>query len=159
MDGDAMIISPILAWFLAGIAFYVIELILPGFVIFFFGAGAWCVALTLAVLDLSLSVQLMIFISCSLISLLLLRSWLRTVFLGDSSEQADSVTMTDEPATGMVVEAIVPPGQGRVQYGGSYWNAVADEPVPENTVVQVVEKKDLLIKVCALTEAKEEANG
>ncbi len=154
-----MVISPILAWFLAGIGCYVLELMLPGFVIFFFGIGAWCVALTLAILDVSLSAQLIIFICCSLVSLVLLRSWFRSVFLGDSSEQDDSVNVTAEPATGVVIEAIIPPGSGRVQYGGSYWNAIADEKLIENTVVLIVEKRDLTIKVRALTTAKEEENG
>lgn len=145
-----MNISPVLAWFLVGIACYAIELALPGFIIFFFGVGAWCVALVLAMTDVSLTVQLIIFLVCSLITLGLLRSWLRSVFLGGVLEEDDSVNVDPAPATGVVTEAIVPPAVGRVKYGGSSWMAVADEAIALDTVVVIVEKKDLTVKVCAL---------
>jgi membrane protein implicated in regulation of membrane protease activity len=145
-----MDISPVLAWFLVGIGCYVVELALPGFIIFFFGIGAWCVALVLAMTDVSLTVQLVIFLVCSLITLGLLRSWLRSVFLGGAVEEDDSVNVDPAPATGIVTEAIVPPAAGRVKYGGSFWRAVADEAIAEDTVVVIVEKKDLTVKVRAL---------
>jgi len=116
-----MPISPVLAWFLVGIACYVVELVLPGFIIFFFGIGAWCVALVLAVADISLTVQLVIFLACSLVSLGLFRSWLRSVFLGGAREEDDSVNVDPASATGVVTEAIVPPAEGQVKYGGSFW--------------------------------------
>ncbi|MBW1749158.1 MAG: NfeD family protein [Deltaproteobacteria bacterium] len=145
-----MNISPVLAWFLVGIACYAIELALPGFIIFFFGVGAWCVALVLAMTDVSLTVQLIIFLVCSLITLGLLRSWVRSVFLGSALEEDDSVNVDSAPATGVVTEAIVPPAAGRVKYGGSSWKAVADEAIAEDIVVVIMEKKDLTVKVRAL---------
>ncbi len=145
-----MNISPVLAWFLVGIACYAIELALPGFIIFFFGVGAWCVALVLAMTDVSLTVQLIIFLVCSLITLGLLRSWVRSVFLGSALEEDDSVNVDSAPATGVVTEAIVPPATGRVKYGGSSWKAVADEAIAEDIVVVIMEKKDLTVKVRAL---------
>ena len=36
---------PVLFWFLFGIFCLVLELVMPGFFIFFFGLGAWCAAL------------------------------------------------------------------------------------------------------------------
>ena len=154
-----MPISPVLAWFLVGIACYVIELALPGFIIFFFGIGAWCVALVLAMTDVSLTVQLVIFLACSLVSLGLLRSWVQSVFLGNALEQDDSVNVDSAPAIGTVTEAIVPPAMGRIKYGGSFWRAEADEEIEEGTVVDIVEKKDLIVKVRALEAGKENENG
>ena len=152
-----MDVSPILIWFLLGVAFFVIELALPGFVLFFLGIGAWCAAAVLAVLHVPLTAQLLIFIACSLLSLILLRSRLKSIFSGKSSEEADSVTMNSAPATGVVTDAIIPPADGRVKYGGSFWRAAADEPIAEGAVVLIVEKKDLIIKVRALAADKEEA--
>ena len=146
-----MDISPVLAWFLAGIACYVIELVLPGFIIFFFGVGAWCVALVLVLTDVSLTGQLIIFLVSSLASLVLLRSWIRSVFLGGAVEEDDSVNVDPAPATGVVTEAVVPPAEGRVKYGGSFWRAVADEVIDEGAVVVIEEKKDLYVKVRAIT--------
>ncbi len=151
-----MDISPVLVWFLLGIAFFFTELALPGFVLFFLGIGAWCTALILAVIEMDLTVQMIIFLVGSLLSLILLRSWLRSVFLGDSSDKYDAVNMDSAPTTGVVIEAVVPPAYGRVQYGGSFWRATADEAIVEGTVVEIVEKKDLIIQVRALKAGKEE---
>ncbi|MCI5144207.1 MAG: NfeD family protein [Candidatus Electrothrix sp. AR3] len=149
-------ISPVLIWFLLGITFLATELVNPGFILFFLGIGAWCTALILAVIDLSLTVQMIIFLVSSLVTLILLRKWLRSVFLGDSSTENDSVNVDSTPSTGVVTEAIIPPAYGRVQYGGSFWRAFADEPIAKDTVVQIVERKDLIIQVRSLHAEKEE---
>ena len=104
-----MEISPVLIWFLLGIAFFVTELMLPGFILFFLGIGAWCTALVLAVTELSLTVQMIIFLISSLSTLIFLRAKLRFIFHGSSSEEEDSVNMDSVSATGVVVETITPP--------------------------------------------------
>uniref|UniRef100_UPI0040576620 NfeD family protein n=1 Tax=Candidatus Electronema sp. TaxID=2698783 RepID=UPI0040576620 len=152
-----MDVSPVLIWFLLGIAFFIIELALPGFVLFFLGIGAWCAAAVLAVIDLPLTAQLLVFLVSSLLSLILLRTRLKSVFMGKSSEEADSVNFDSAPVTGIVTDAIIPPADGRVKYGGSFWRAAADEPIAEGAVVLILEKKDLIIKVRALSAGKEEA--
>jgi inner membrane protein len=151
-----MDVSPVLIWFLFGIICFVIELAAPGFVLFFLGIGAWCAAAVLAMLDVPLTAQLLIFLISSLLSLLLFRTKLRSIFMGKSSEEADSVNVDSAPATGIVTDAIIPPADGRVKYGGSFWRAAADEPIAEGAVVLIVEKKDLIIKVRALHADKEE---
>ncbi len=149
-------VSPILIWFLLGIFFFFIELTVPGFILFFLGIGAWCVAAVRFVFDISLTTQLIVFLLSSLISLVLLRSWLRSVFLGGSSDEEDGAGDIDyAQATGVLTEAIMPPGQGRVKYGGSFWRAVADEPIAENTVVQIVAKNDLIVQVRPIVTEKE----
>jgi membrane protein implicated in regulation of membrane protease activity len=152
-----MDVSPVLIWFLFGIFCFVTELILPSFFLFFLGIGAWCAAVVLAVIDIPLTAQLLIFLASSLFSLMLLRTRLKSIFIGKSSEQADSVNVDSAPATGVVTDAIIPPADGRVKYGGSFWRATSDESITEGTVVLIVEKKDLIIKVRALGANKEEA--
>jgi len=147
--------SPVLLWFLVGIAFFVIELALPGFIIFFFGLGAWCTALTVYFFDLSLSGQLAVFLIAGLITLLLLRSWLRGVFFGFSRQEDDSVNVEPASSTGVVIEDILPPAHGRVKYGGSFWQAEAKQPISTGTTVRIVEQHDLLVKV---RPAQEEEN-
>jgi membrane protein implicated in regulation of membrane protease activity len=51
------------------------------------------------------------------------------------------------PSTGVVIKAILPPDYGQIKYSGSFWRAVADEPIHEETIVQVVERRDLIIHV------------
>ena len=151
-----MPISPVLAWFLIGILFFVIELVLPGFIVFFFGIGAWCAALAVYFSGFSLTSQLAVFIVCSLASLLLLRAYLRGVFLGKSQQEDDSVNVEPASATGVVIEEILPPAEGRVKYGGSFWRAVADEPVVPDTVVRIIEQNNLVVKVQPLVGCGEE---
>lgn len=145
--------SPILLWFLAGIGFFAIELILPGFIVFFFGLGAWCTSLTLYFFSPSLSGQLMIFMGTSLAALVLLRSWLSGIFHGEKLEQNDSTSVVPSGATGIVTESICPPSRGRVKYGGSFWQAEAEEPIEQGAVVTIIRQQDLLVYVKpALTE-------
>lgn len=139
--------SPVLLWFLSGLAFFAVELALPGFIIFFFGLGAWCTAAVVALFPLTLSGQLAVFVVSSVLTLLLLRAWLRGVFFGDSQRETDSVTMEPKQSTGIVTEDIRPPANGRVKYGGSFWQAEADEPISKGTVVNIVEQNNLLVKV------------
>jgi inner membrane protein len=149
-----MPISLVLAWFLAGILLFIIELVLPGFIIFFFALGAWSVALVLYWVDLSASAQIAFFLGSSLVSLFVLRRYLRNVFHGKSRLEDDSANVVPGVATGVVIEAIHPPGEGRVRYGGSFWRATADEPVEKNTVVRILKQDNLVIHVQPLTGAK-----
>ena len=147
--------SPILLWFLTGIFFFTVELILPGFIVFFFGLGAWCTSLALYFFSPPLSGQLSIFLATSLVALFLLRAWLRGIFLGSSNLQDDSVNMEPAATTGVVTEDIIPPAHGKVQYGGTYWQAEADEKIVSGSVVKIIEQKNLLVKV---QPAKQEEN-
>ena len=147
--------SPILLWFLTGIAFFVIELALPGFIVFFFGLGAWCTALALYFFNPPLSGQLSIFLIASLLNLFLLRSWLRDLLIGASQEQSDSVNMEPTSTTGVVTEDILPPARGKVQYGGTFWQAEADENISTGQVVTIVEQHNLLVKVQPATKEED----
>ena len=149
------LISPVLAWFLIGILFYVVELVLPGFIVFFFGIGAWCTALAVYLADISTSAQLGVFLVTSLATLFLLRKYLQTVFIG--STQHDDAPVQAEPVadTGVVAVDIRPPGQGKVKYGGSFWKAVADEPISAGTTVKIISQNNLEVKVRPLSGGEE----
>lgn len=148
-------ISPVLAWFLIGILFYAVELALPGFVVFFFGIGAWCTALAVYFSDISTSGQLGVFLVTSLVTLFALRKYIQTVFTGSAQEDDASVKAEPVADTGVVTEDIVPPGAGRVKYGGSFWKATADEVIREGTTVQIISQDNLEVKVRSLSDNEE----
>ena len=148
-------ISPVLAWFLIGIVFYVVELVLPGFIVFFFGIGAWCTALVVYLTDVPLSGQLGVFLVTSLLTLFLLRKYIQSIFLGTAQDDDAAISATPVDDTGVVTEDISPPGKGRVKYGGSFWKAVADVPIPAGTTVEIVSQDNLEVKVRILTEREE----
>lgn len=148
-------ISPVLAWFLIGILFYVVELAMPGFIVFFFGIGAWCTALTVYLTDIPTSGQLGVFLVTSLITLFALRKYIQTVFTGSAQHDDASIMAESVADTGVVTEDIVPPGTGRVKYGGSFWKASADEPISTGTIVKIINQDNLVVKVCPLSESEE----
>ncbi|WP_448872856.1 NfeD family protein [Desulfobulbus propionicus] len=148
--------SPILLWFLAGVFFLALELLLPGLIVFFFGLGAWCTALILSLLPLTLANQLLVFLISSLIFLVLLRSFVKKIFLGHTLEVDAMAPGAPIEGTGEVIEDIVPPAVGKIKYGGSFWRARADQPLTKGTVVRILEKKNLTVKVGPLTAEGEE---
>lgn len=149
-------VSPVLLWFLAGVFFFVMELLLPGLIVFFFGIGAWCAALILYLLPMSLSSQLLVFLAASLMFLILLRSTLKKVFLGRTLEKDAMDSSLPLTGTGEVIEDILPPAAGKIKYGGSFWQASADQPLTKGTVVRILSKKNLIIKVGPIDAEGEE---
>ena len=55
-------LEPEVIWFLVGILLLVMEFMLPGLIIAFFGVGACVVAIVCMFADISLNAQLLIFI-------------------------------------------------------------------------------------------------
>ncbi|MGI6656699.1 MAG: NfeD family protein [Desulfobulbus sp.] len=140
-------LSPGLLWFLTGLVFLLLELVLPGLIVFFFGLGAWCTALAVLLFPISLSTQLLIFLVSSLLSLVLLRSALKKVFRGQRSEEGDGMRDTLPDSSGIVVEAILPPATGRIKCGGTFWQASATTPIPEGAVVRIIARHELVLHV------------
>ena len=148
-------ISPVLAWFLVGLAFYVVELVVPGFIIFFFGFGAWCTALAAYLTDISLSTQMLVFLVASLTTLILLRTYLQKIFIGRFQFDVAPPQAQPVATTGMVTQDIAPPAPGKVKYGGTFWTAHADHPIPKGTVVKIVQQENLEVRVRPLSETEE----
>ena len=144
-------ISPVLVWFLVGIVFLALELLLPGLIVFFFGLGAWCVALMLALMPMSLAVQLLVFVVASLVLLVGLRSFVKKIFLGRSLEKDAMNSAQLLEGTGEVIDDILPPALGKIKYSGSFWQASADQPLLKGTTVRILEKNNLTVKVGPLT--------
>ena len=140
-------VSPVLVWFLSGVAFLGLELLLPGLIVFFFGLGAWCAALALYFIPMNLASQLLVFLGASLLCLLLLRSTLKKVFLGRTLDQDGMDTSLPLQGTAEVIEDIVPPALGKVKYSGTFWQASSHSPLPKGTVVRILEKQNLTLVV------------
>lgn len=140
-------VHPALLWFLLGIFCFVMELLLPGLLLFFFGIGAWGAALILLLFPLPTTLQILIFLVISIITLVLLRSRFQKLFKGTSLEVDVGDDFVPQGALAEVVEDIVPPARGKVKYGGSFWQAVATEPIPRGSMVRVLAKDNLSLTV------------
>lgn len=130
-----------LFWLIIGIMLFVMEMAVPGFVLFFFGVGAWVVAGVTWLYPISIAVQLTIFLIASLITLGIFRKFLKGSFF--TGDEVDEI-IVEEGEECEVTEAIYPPGKGKVKLSGTFWRATADEPIEAGEIV-VVEKRDNLI--------------
>ena len=83
--------KPELVWFIIGLALFLLELVLPGFVIFFFGVGAWVTALLCLIADPGINLQAIVFAVTSVLSLVLLRKMIQKRFFYSKDELSKQV--------------------------------------------------------------------
>jgi inner membrane protein len=138
-----------LLWFVCGLIFLLAEFMIPGFVIFFFGVGAWVVALLLWMnVDLSFTSQLFIFLLSSIVSLVAFRRYGKKYFQGkvktDDAQKFDDV----RGERAVVTTDITPKGVGgKVEFHGTMWNADSETAISKGTIVEIVERNNLMLKV------------
>ncbi len=152
MDTIKDFLRPEIIWFLIGLALLIMEFVLPGLIIAFFGVGARRVALVCLFSNYvqgSGNVQLTIFILSSVLSLLCLRKWLKGVFLGHAVSKQNLKENLEEfiGQKAVVKEKITPKAGGKVELHGTNWLAEADEEIAEGTVVKIIGKENITLKV------------
>ncbi|MHC4510673.1 MAG: NfeD family protein [Planctomycetota bacterium] len=152
MDTIKDFLTPEIIWFLVGLILLLFEFALPGLIVGFFGVGAWIVALVCLVTEIGINAQLLIFIASSVLSLALLRRWLKGVFLGHAGSKQDLKHNLEEfvGQRAVVKEKIAPKLGGKVEFHGSNWEARADEEIAEGTVVEIVGKDNITLRVKAV---------
>ncbi len=139
-------------WVYAGAILMFLELISPGFVIFFFGLSAATVGVCrFALGDLfTMTWQLAAFSVFSVLYLVFLRRWMTSLFSGKSERAAVDFDNESVGRLGTVTEEIKPPLTGRVMIGDAEWTAAADVPLAVGTNVKVVAQTNLTMKVEAV---------
>ncbi|MEQ8325478.1 MAG: NfeD family protein [Vicingaceae bacterium] len=135
-------------WFCTGLLFLLLEIGVPGLIIFFFGIGAWITSILSYALSPSLNAQIIVFLSTSLISLLLFRNQLKKRFF---DEGRSSKTLEDE-FVGKIVLAITDfdDGRGKVEFKGANWDASSTENIKKGQRVKIVDKESINLIVKSL---------
>lgn len=144
-------LNPAILWFLAGLIMLTLEFLMPGLIIFFFGLGALVVAVICFFTDISLNIQMGIFLVASILLLLFLRQWMKRAFAGHLHANGALSEFTGK--TAVVTHQIDPVAGGRVDLHGISWNAQAEELIPEGTVVEVIGKNNITLTVKKHIEA------
>jgi len=138
-------------WAITGIVLIFIEFFIPGLVIIFFGAGALVTALLSFIIgDLfSLPLQLLTFTITSLLSLLLLRKYMKNVFKGKLESENDGTNFNIEIGKVVPVVEFIQPGEvgGKVKYQGTIWNAQSDISVAPGESVKITGSRNLTLFV------------
>jgi len=141
--------KPELVWFIVGLIFLLAEFIIPGFVIFFFGAGAWIVALIALFFNVPLNFQLLLFLLSSVFLLVFLRKRVTQIFIGRqkrvASQDEDIDEFKGENAT--VIEEIVPGKPGKVEFHGAQWKAESDKTISVGKTVEIISTRSITLKV------------
>ncbi len=136
-------------WMYIGAGMMLLELLAPGFVIFFFGLAAASVGLCRFWLGATLTPawQMIAFSVFSILYLAVLRRWLKNIFSGVKSVSDDNFDSDYIGRIGKVTTEIKPPLTGRVMIGDAEWTAQSDGAIAAGCEVRVVAQKNLTMIV------------
>ena len=139
-------------WMYLGAVLMLMELMAPGFVIFFFGLSASTVGLLRFAFGESFDTtwQLAAFSVFSVLYLVFLRRWVQKVFTGKVETSSADLDNENVGRIGKVTAAINPPLTGRVMLGDAEWTAEAASPMEAGANVRVVSQRNLTVKVEAV---------
>lgn len=138
--------NPAVIWFLIGLGLLLLELILPGLVIVFFGVGAWVTALVTAITDINLNWQILIFLVASLLGLVLLRKYLKKRFFDRTNKEIDDQLEEFIGRKAMAIDDFKD-GVGKVEFKGTQWSARSEGPVTKGEWVIIRSKDSLTFNV------------
>ena len=147
MDSLQDWLRPQLVWFGIGVILLLLEFANPGVVLIFFALGAWLVALLCLTVEVSLNLQLGVFVITSVVLLLVFRSRIKERI--DRRQPAPEAGESEEfvGRRGLVTREIRSDRAGRVDCRGTTWAAEAGERIPEGAAVEIVEKENLTLVV------------
>lgn len=136
-------------WAVGGLALIVAELVVPSFVLIWFGVGALVVALLMALTAIGLTAQLAIWL---VVSLTLVAAWFK-VFRPNMHKTR--IGMADAGVVGEVgvlVRDVAPFEKGQVRFqkpilGDDVWECIADEAIRNGERVRVLEVEGSFMKV------------
>jgi inner membrane protein len=144
---QSLFLRPELLWFLIGLALFLLELLIPGFIIFFFGVGAWVTALACLIGTPDANLQIIIFAVISVLSLIALRRLIQKKFFYSKGNNSEAV---EDEFTGKECIAITDFGKdkkGKVEFKGTLWNAESDSEIQEGKAVIIIKIENLVLKV------------
>ncbi|MFA6280087.1 MAG: NfeD family protein [Bdellovibrionales bacterium] len=138
-------------WALVGFGFILAELLLPAFVLIWFGLGGFLVMAALLLLSsLSLAAQLLVW-TLSSIGMMLL--WFRVFRRGSHKSLIGRSSANLVGEIGMIAEGVAPFKAGKVRFqkpivGSDLWDCMADEEIIAGTRVRVesVEGNSVIVK-------------
>jgi membrane protein implicated in regulation of membrane protease activity len=143
--------QPELVWFIIGLVLLLLEIILPGTIIIFFGVGAWITSLFCLLFDIGINIQILIFILTSVGSLILLRRFLIQKLY---KKGKDDQTLEDEFVNKFaeVKSDIKPDKPGKVIFKGTNWTAESDFIIKKGQRVKILSKDSITLKVKPLSK-------
>ncbi len=135
---ETELFTPAVIWFLVGAGLLILELLVPGLILLFFGVGAWITAAILLGFDLGLNAQLLIFSLTSLGSLFSLRQSIRKKYMDSQDNGIASLNNDFIGKTAKTISKIAPKKEGKVEFNGSHWKATSDIEIDKDCTVKII---------------------
>ena len=130
---------PWLIWFLIGIVVMLAELVVPGFVIIFFGLGCLGAAVVAGFASNAYSIQLLAFLCVSLLSLATLRKMAMKIFVGRSAASKNDEDANVAVGSRIKIDQDIEPGyESRVRYRGTMWTAISEDRIAAGGEAEVI---------------------
>jgi membrane-bound ClpP family serine protease len=157
MPAEKTIFNPALLWFLLGLALILLEFVVPGVILVFFGIGAWAAAVTTYFgLTASFQSQLLVFAVASVLLLVVLRKWIKGKFYGHVANVQDQTQNLDEFSghSVAVLQDVIPDKmEGVVEFKGARWRADSDEHIKKGEIAIITGVDGIILKVRKKEEA------
>jgi len=137
---ESIFARPEVIWFIIGLVLLLLELVMPGFVIFFFGIGAWITALVCLFANPGINIQVVIFAVTSVAALLVFRKMIQNKFIYSKNDKSEGV---EDEFTGKEAVAVADfdkDKKGKVEFKGTSWKAESGSDVKAGQTVVIVEK-------------------
>jgi membrane protein implicated in regulation of membrane protease activity len=137
--------NPAVIWFFLGFVFFILEFLVPGFILFFFAIAAWIVALIVMMFDISLNVQLIVFVISAVATILFFRKWLQKIMLSKKH-----TTQLEHEFIGKIAiaeTAIGPDKEGKVDFRGTSWNARSEDNIHKGDHVVITGNESIVLIV------------
>ena len=145
--GDSIFSKPEMIWFIIGLVLFLLELVLPGFVIFFFAVGAWVTALVCLIADPGINLQVIIFAVTSVLALVALRKIIKDKLYFSKDTRSEEV---EDEFTGREAIALTDfnsDGKGKVEFKGTSWNAESASEIKTGQTLIIKAKNNVKLVV------------
>lgn len=142
--------SPVVNWVIAGLALSLLELIVPGVYLIWFGFAAFVVSIAVYFMPLEFTTQLIIFAIASGIFAVIGVAVYRYIFSkAQVPAEYKNLNNTAEQYVGQLVTVAEDTADNRtkVKIGDTYWLASCQKPFKQGDTAKVVGVKDSLILI------------
>jgi len=138
---------PEVFWFVFSLIFFVLELMMPGFFIFFFGLGACVTAIVCLIGNPGINLQIIIFLTVSVLSLLALRKMMKKKLFFTEDEESKNIEEEFLEKEAVAIVDFDDSYRGKVEFKGTTWKAEAGMPIKNGQIVKIIDKEGLTLKV------------
>ncbi len=136
-------------WAVGGLALIVAELVVPAFVVVWFGLGALVVAAVVALTAIGTTAQLALWL---VVSVAMVAGWFKVFKPNMHKTRIGMADANVIGEVGMLVRNVAPFEKGQVRFqkpilGTDVWECIADEPIRSGERVRVLDVEGSFLKV------------